>query len=90
MNAERQRISVTDALAQLPSPGKERFAKVFEHGSLSVEIYAPQGSDPQTPHTRDEVYVVIQGSGEFMIGSTRQHFGPGDFLFVRREWSTDL
>jgi mannose-6-phosphate isomerase-like protein (cupin superfamily) len=47
-----------------------------------VEIYAPRGTDPQTPHTRDEAYVVVQGSGEFINGSKRETFGPGDFLFV--------
>jgi mannose-6-phosphate isomerase-like protein (cupin superfamily) len=79
---ERRRVSVTEALARLPGLANQRFAKVLEHGTLSVEIYAPQGSDPQTPHTRDEAYVVIQGSGEFINGATREHFGPGDVLFV--------
>jgi glucosamine 6-phosphate synthetase-like amidotransferase/phosphosugar isomerase protein len=26
---------------------------------MKVEIYAPRGTDPQTPHTRDELYVVV-------------------------------
>ena len=60
----------------------ERFAKVLEHGSLLVEIYAPRGTDPQQPHTRDEAYIVVQGSGEFINGESRQAFTPGDFLFV--------
>ena len=59
-----------------------RFAEVLEHGSLVVEIYAPRGTDPQTPHTRDEVYVVVQGTGEFVNGPDRESFGPGDVLFV--------
>jgi len=82
MNTERRRVSVPEALARLPGPENKRFATLFEHGSLTVEIYAPQGSDPQTPHTRDEIYVVVQGSGEFINGGTREHFGPGDVLFV--------
>ena len=79
---ERQRVSVSEALAQVPGSSEQRFAKIFEHGTLSVEVYAPQGTDPQQPHTRDEVYVVIQGSGEFIHGGQRERFGPGDFLFV--------
>jgi mannose-6-phosphate isomerase-like protein (cupin superfamily) len=58
---------------------------VFTHGTLLVEIYAPQGTDPQQPHTslaRDEVYVVARGNGEFIAGDLRVSFGHGDFLFA--------
>ena len=80
--AERCRITLTDALARLPGPQGQRFAPVLEHGSLVVEIYAPRGRAPQTPHTRDEVYVVMTGSGTFINGETRHPFGAGDVLFV--------
>src|SRR5262245_16113762 len=76
------RFTVSQALAKLPGPNGERWAVVFEHGTLEVEIYAPRGSDPQGPHNRDEVYVVVSGSGEFVNGATRERFGPGDLLFV--------
>ena len=74
--------SVKEALALLPAPGGKRFATVFEHGSLLVEVYAPRGNDPQQPHTRDEVYFVATGSGEFVCEETRRNFGPTDLLFV--------
>ena len=74
--------TVTDALQRLPGPGGQRFATVFQHGSLLVEIYAPRGIDPQLPHTRDEIYVVVTGSGEYVCGNTRQVFGPTDILFA--------
>ena len=76
------RLTVAQALARLPGPAGERFVELFEHGTLSVELYAPRGRDPQGPHTRDEVYVVVQGSGQFRNGDTRHPFGPGDLLFV--------
>ena len=69
-------------MARVPSPDGKRFATVLEHGSLTVEIYAPRGVDPQQPHTRDEAYIVVQGSGEFINGESREAFTPGDFLFV--------
>src|SRR3954463_12692847 len=69
-------------LARLPTPGGKRFVVAYEHGTLSVELYAPRGVDPQTPHRRDEVYVVVRGEGTFLNGSTRRRFGPGDLLFV--------
>jgi mannose-6-phosphate isomerase-like protein (cupin superfamily) len=74
-------ISVVEALQQLPKEG-DRFAQVFSHGSLSVEIYAPRQVDPQQPHRRDEVYIVVSGRGEFINGESSQPFEPGDFLFV--------
>ena len=80
---EKRKATVAEALARLPGPQGERFVTVLEHGSLLVEVYAPRGAvDPQKPHTRDEVYVIAQGSGEFVVGQTRQPFGPSDLLFA--------
>jgi len=75
-------LTISQGLARLPGPEGERFVELFQHGTLSVELYAPRGDDPQTPHTRDEVYVVVQGSGYFRNGSERHRFGEGDVLFV--------
>jgi mannose-6-phosphate isomerase-like protein (cupin superfamily) len=74
--------TVTDALLRLSGLAGERFATVFQHGSLLVEIYAPRGIDPQQPHTRDEIYFVASGSGEYVCGDSRQPFGPTDLLFA--------
>lgn len=82
MNDSCKLLRVADALTQLPAFGGKRFATIFEHGSLAVEVYAPVGSDPQHPHTRDEVYFVASGSGEYVCGDTRQPFGPTDLLFA--------
>lgn len=82
VDVEQRQISVAEGLARLPGPGGERFVTLLEHGSLTVELYAPRGVDPQQPHSRDEAYVVVQGSGQFRNGPLRQPFGPGDFLFV--------
>jgi mannose-6-phosphate isomerase-like protein (cupin superfamily) len=76
------RVTLAAALAKLPGPGGERFAPVFAHGTLEVEVYAPRGSDPQRPHARDEAYIVVSGTGIFVRGDRRVPFGPGDFLFV--------
>ena len=80
--AEKRRVTVDEAMARVPTPDGKRFATVLEHGSLTVEIYAPRGTDPQQPHTRDEAYIVVKGSGEFINGESRLAFTPGDFLFV--------
>lgn len=80
--ADECKVTVEDALARLPGAEGERFVKVLEHGSLVVEIYAPRGRDPQKPHTHDEVYIVMKGSGQFINGESRAPFGQGDLLFV--------
>jgi mannose-6-phosphate isomerase-like protein (cupin superfamily) len=77
-----RRATVAGALERLPGPGGERFAKVIGHGTMEVEVYAPRGRDPQTPHSRDELYFVVSGSGQFVNGPDRHPFGPGDALFV--------
>jgi mannose-6-phosphate isomerase-like protein (cupin superfamily) len=82
MIPEKWRVSVTEAMEKLPRPSGERYATVLEHGTLDIEIYAPRGQDPQRPHTRDEVYVVVQGRGEFRNGPRLERFAPGDVLFV--------
>ena len=76
------RFTPVESLARLPGPPGKRFVRLYEHGSLQVEIYAPRGKDPQQPHARDEVYFVIAGSGTFVDGTERYPFRPGDLLFV--------
>jgi mannose-6-phosphate isomerase-like protein (cupin superfamily) len=77
-----EQISLAHALERLPGPQGERSVALFEHGSLVVKLYAPRGTDPQTPHSQDEVYVVAQGSGDFVCGGERQSFGTKDVLFA--------
>ncbi|HEV2037502.1 MAG TPA: cupin domain-containing protein, partial [Candidatus Eremiobacteraceae bacterium] len=55
---------------------------LLTHGSMTLEYYAPRGIDKQTPHTKDEIYVVIRGDGWFRSGSDRFSVMKGDALFV--------
>ena len=77
-----------DWLARLPGPPNAlwpqgaRSVSALTHGSMELKLYAPRGSDPQQPHTRDEVYVVVSGRGEFDNGGELQPFVAGDALFV--------
>ena len=81
-NHNCQKVKLEDALKRLPGPQGERSVALFEHGSLVVKLYAPRGTDSQTPHSRDEIYVVAQGSGEFVCKGARQSFEPNDVLFA--------
>ena len=71
---------------------------VMRHGSMELRWFAPKTHDPQVPHDRDELYMVVSGSGVFLRavdslplgddvslplhGEERVPFGPGDVLFV--------
>jgi len=55
---------------------------LFGHGTLSVELYKPEKLDLQTPHDRDEVYIIAEGNGRFHLENESIYFGKGDFLFV--------
>ncbi|MBI1397598.1 MAG: cupin domain-containing protein [Betaproteobacteria bacterium] len=64
------------------APDALRSVSVLTHGSLLVKLYAPVDEDRQVPHDRDEIYVVMEGTGTFRSGETANPFGPGDVLFV--------
>ena len=80
---DRRQVSFSGALESLPGRAGERYRSLFRHGSLEVEIYAPRGEDVQTPHERDEAYVVVRGRGTYQCGNERHSFGAGDFLVVQ-------
>ena len=75
-------VRFKDALAKVPKREERKFATVFEHGSLQVEMYTPNDVDRQQPHSRDEMYVIARGKGEFLQGDKRVRFSAGDFLFA--------
>lgn len=77
-----ERLTVDHAAARLREVAPQPFVELFRHGSLHIELYQPDRVDEQEPHDRDEVYVVISGSGEFVNGDTRRPFEPGEVLFV--------
>ena len=79
----KERLTPHHALAALARHESDLpFVELLAPGTLSVEIYRPAGQDLQTPHTRDEVYVVVSGVGEFVNGGKRKAFEAGELLFV--------
>lgn len=75
-------LHLAQALQRLPGPAGERYARLLQHGSMSVEVYAPRGHDPQQPHAQDELYFIQQGRGQLVIGDERHDCAPGDAFFV--------
>lgn len=83
MSNNRTIVVDLEAAKALGPPSEGNLAvPVFAHGSLEVELYAPEGIDGQKPHSRDEVYVVAQGDGVFFDGGNRAPVSEGSFIFV--------
>lgn len=82
------KASLETLLARLPGresavwPEGEPFADAFRHGSMSVEIFAPRGTDRQSPHAQDELYVVTTGTARFEHAGVFTEAKAGDVLFV--------
>jgi mannose-6-phosphate isomerase-like protein (cupin superfamily) len=74
-------ISIQYAKETLEKSGK-LFETLFSHGTLSAELYKPDKIDNQSPHTRDEIYVIASGSGQFNLAGEITLVKAGDFLFV--------
>src|SRR5437867_13118456 len=77
-----ERITPKAALAKLEKLGGQLWVTIFKRGALELEFYAPHKTDPQQPHTRDEVYFVISGRGTFVLDGKPQEFGPGEVIFA--------
>lgn len=76
-------------IATLPHAPSEQwpaglpFVTAMSHGSMSVEVFAPNELDRQTPHEQDELYFVQRGSGTLTIDGVAHLCKAGDALFVR-------
>lgn len=73
------RLSVADMLATL---GPGAYSRPVTLGRATVELFAPDRIDRQTPHEADEFYLLVSGSGTLVRGSERIPAGTGDLLFV--------
>lgn len=51
---------------------------------LSGGLYVLEAgaTDPQSPHTEDELYVVMSGRGRIVVGDEDRAVGPGSVVFV--------
>nr|WP_244098721.1 cupin domain-containing protein [Burkholderia ambifaria] len=75
------KLGLNASLARLDAEGT-LFTTLFRHGTLDIELYRPRGEDLQTPHTRDEVYVIAAGTSRFVLDGRECGVAAGDVLFV--------
>ena len=79
-------IQIDDIVEQLDQED-ELFNEFLRRDSMSLEVYRLEAgaTDPQDPHTEDEVYYIVTGSAKIRIGDDVRPIEPGDIIFVERE-----
>ena len=79
-------IQINDVVEQLEQEDK-LFNEFLRRDSMSLEVYRLEAgaTDPQDPHTEDEVYYIVTGSAKIRIGDDVHPVEPGDIIFVERE-----
>ena len=68
-----------------PPPGEQAaWAEHLRRPDLSVGTYSipAGGTDEQSPHTEDEVYLVASGRASLEAGGDRVAVGPGSVIYV--------
>lgn len=76
-----KKLTLSDAKQSLASLNAD-FARLIARETYDLNIYSPKLADPQTPHLRDELYVVAAGEGDFVCDGETERFAPGDLFFV--------
>jgi mannose-6-phosphate isomerase-like protein (cupin superfamily) len=55
---------------------------LIRHGTMRAGLYVPGPADEQTPHTQDELYIILRGRGAFLKSGVRLSVCAGDVLSV--------
>lgn len=85
MTVPKSPTRVTTEQADAQSMPANRLSKqVLNTPGLEARWYRPPSPDPQVPHDRDELYVVVSGNGDFVRGDDRVKFSSGDLLFAAK------
>jgi mannose-6-phosphate isomerase-like protein (cupin superfamily) len=81
-------LRANELMARLPLPATTKWPdgvfdiEAFAHAGLSLELFAPRGTDHQGPHAQDEIYIVIAGNAMLDIEGVKHDCATGDALFV--------
>lgn len=75
------------ALSQLVAKREqtgELYHEFLHIPAMSAGLYqlAAGATDPQEPHTEDELYYIVQGRSQFLMGDEHIAVEPGTLIFV--------
>jgi mannose-6-phosphate isomerase-like protein (cupin superfamily) len=76
-------FELADVLRQRADAGRLYHEFIRTH-DLSVGVYVlpAGGTDPQGPHTEDEVYYVVSGTATVSVGDEERQIRTGSVVFV--------
>ena len=62
------------------------YLEILRETSLSMGLYVlpAGGTDPQKPHTEDEIYYVVSGRARIRVGEEDREVTAGSVVFVAR------
>jgi mannose-6-phosphate isomerase-like protein (cupin superfamily) len=75
-------IPLAAARKLIPGPASEHSATVLRRGTLNLKLSLPVPPNRQTPHSQDELYVIISGQGILWHDGKRDRFTTGDVMFI--------
>lgn len=81
-------VRLADALAPLPYPATAKwpdgtwYDTLLDQPGVQILVFAPKGTDHQTPHTRDEAYFIMRGTATLEMGEAPAPVASGDMVWV--------
>ena len=52
--------------------------------SMGLYVLPTGGTDPQSPHTEDEVYYVVSGRGQILVANENRDVQAGSVVYVSK------
>lgn len=80
-----QAFELAPLLSQRESSNK-LYLEFLKVPDLSMGIYVlpAGGTDPQSPHTEDEVYYVLSGKGKILVADESRDVQAGSIVYVAK------
>jgi mannose-1-phosphate guanylyltransferase len=84
-------VSVTELLESVDEQPSEA-VEVLDKESMTVEVarHTAGQAAPKNPHTEDELYYIISGSGKIRVGDRVHSVEAGDTVFVKQGLEHDF
>src|SRR5450631_1889249 len=76
-------FTISDLIA-VREQSKHLYHEFLRVPSMSAGLYqlSAGSADPQLPHTEDELYYIVQGQGQILVGTEHTLVSPGSLIFV--------
>ena len=80
-----QAFELTDLISQQKDSDK-LYLEFLKVADLSMGLYVlpAGGTDPQSPHTEDEVYYVVSGRAKIRVADEDRFVGAGSIVYVAK------